>query len=148
MLNGFGPARQVIFNNSMESKITNKDLRTWNSVEALLLLMVPPSQNPILLNYYTNSVCFLSSKWPAPVTNTFLAFQWSPLMRASTVNIISSPTAVFIHTCISLPFRCWSDSDRWSLFQVPTMAIEKVFIYNNTSIIQDEVSWSLKIISL
>lgn len=24
-------------------------------------------------------------------------------------------------------------------FQVPTMAIEKVFIYNNTSIIQDEV---------
>ena len=25
------------------------------------------------------------------------------------------------------------------LFQVPTMAIEKVFIYNNTSIIQDEV---------
>jgi len=25
--------------------------------------------------------------------------------------------------------------------QVPTMAIEKVFIYNNTSIIQDEVSW-------
>lgn len=27
------------------------------------------------------------------------------------------------------------------LMQVPTMAIEKVFIYNNTSIIQDEVSW-------
>ena len=25
------------------------------------------------------------------------------------------------------------------------MAIEKVFIYNNTSIIQDEVSWSLNI---
>lgn len=25
------------------------------------------------------------------------------------------------------------------LFKVPTMAIEKVFIYNNTSIIQDEV---------
>lgn len=24
-------------------------------------------------------------------------------------------------------------------FQVPTMAIEKVFIYNNTSIVQDEV---------
>lgn len=27
-----------------------------------------------------------------------------------------------------------------TLMQVPTMAIEKVFIYNNTSIIQDEVS--------
>jgi len=26
------------------------------------------------------------------------------------------------------------------LAEVPTMAIEKVFIYNNTSIIQDEVS--------
>ena len=25
------------------------------------------------------------------------------------------------------------------MYQVPTMAIEKVFIYNNTSIIQDEV---------
>ena len=27
----------------------------------------------------------------------------------------------------------------FTLFQVPTMAIEKVYMYNNTSIIQDEV---------
>ena len=34
------------------------------------------------------------------------------------------------------------DTSSYTSMQVPTMAIEKVFIYNNTSIIQDEVSWA------
>lgn len=35
-----------------------------------------------------------------------------------------------------------TDTSYYTAMQVPTMAIEKVFIYNNTSIIQDEVSWA------
>ena len=38
-----------------------------------------------------------------------------------------------------LPNHLGKKTDFKLLFQVPTMAVEKVFIYNNTSIIQDEI---------
>ena len=44
-----------------------------------------PSQNPVLLNSRTKSVFLHSSKWPAPVTDTFFAFRGCLLMSAFTV---------------------------------------------------------------
>ena len=34
---------------------------------------------------------------------------------------------------------CYSNGEHFIPSQVPTMAIEKVLLYNNTSIVQDEV---------
>ena len=60
ILNAFGPARQVILlpgtvnHEQGFATLFKQNLRTWNAVEALYLR--PPSQNLVLLNYYTNSL--------------------------------------------------------------------------------------------
>ena len=64
-----------------------------STVEALLmdtlvsgeLYLQPPSQNIVFLDSHTNSVFLYSSKWPAPVMDTFFAFGRCPLKRASSV---------------------------------------------------------------
>ena len=48
----------------------------------------PPSQNPVLLNFRSNSILSHSRKRPAPVKDTFFAPRGCPLTRASTVTQI------------------------------------------------------------
>ena len=67
----------------MEALFLTDALISW------LLFLRPPSQNPLSLNFHTNSVFLHSRKRSAPVTDTCFASRECPPTRASTVFLIS-----------------------------------------------------------
>ena len=59
----------------------------WDLIQGLKgqLYLRPPSQNPVFLNSYTNSVFLHSRKRPAPVMDSFFSSRGFPRTRPSTV---------------------------------------------------------------